>query len=101
MELKAFLLQEKYFNMFCSAQSWLFSFANVEQITEYKRNGSFLREDYRRSQKFLQKILSFVFAKFWKMTQLIVTIGNINAYSRKAYIPKLGSQLYCEFTASS
>ena len=39
--------------------------------------GAFFKEDYRKNNKFLQKLLSFVFAKYWGKKRLFVTIANL------------------------
>ena len=46
--------------------------------------GAFFKEDYRKSNKFLQKLLSFVFAKYGEMKRLVVTIDKM--YIQKRHI---------------
>ena len=44
--------------------------------------GAFYKEDYRKSNKFLQVLLSFAFAKYGRMKQLVVTIDNMSIHKR-------------------
>ena len=48
-------------------------------------NGTFFKEDYRKSNKFLQKFLSFVFAKYVEMKRSFVTIDNMSIQERHIY----------------
>ena len=44
--------------------------------------GAFYKEDYRKSNKFLQELLSFVFARYGRMKKLVVTINNMSIQKR-------------------
>ena len=46
---------------------------------------AFFKEDYGKSNKFLQKLFSFVFAKYVEMKQLVVTIDNMSIQERHVY----------------
>ena len=46
---------------------------------------AFFKEDYGKSNKFLQKLLSFVFAKDVEMKQLVVTTDNMFIQERYVY----------------
>ena len=47
--------------------------------------GAFFKEDYRKSNKFLQKLLSFVLAKYGEMKRLVVTIDNMSIQERHIF----------------
>ena len=47
--------------------------------------GAFSKEDYRKSNKFFQKLLSFVFAKYGEMKRLVVTIDNMSIQKRHIF----------------
>ena len=47
--------------------------------------GAFFMEDYRKSNIFLQKFLSFVLAKYGGMKRLVVTIDNMSIQKRHIF----------------
>ena len=55
--------------------------------------GAFYKEDCRKSNKFLQELLPFVFARYGRMKQLIVTIDNMSI--QKRYIFQTSRPSFC------
>ena len=47
--------------------------------------GTFSKEGYMKSNKFLSKLLSFVFAKYGGMKRLVVTIDNMSIQERHIF----------------